>query len=379
MAKKRVLLVARSLQMGGIERNTINLANTLVEMGHEAHILIFKQRQDLTPDERVHVHVFDMDKFNRLTGIGLLYDWLTRWFLWTTLRGSGFVWRGLYGSWYFRLYLNRMEKKFGRFDKIIMRGQGAFEHVWRFSDPRAYQVVVSPLKKLDGSKLERWYTRLLFGGKQVVANSNGVMASVKQRLEHYGVEPRSLDLISNPCPIKRIQQMAEEEAPVPQEPYIVHVGRLTPQKNQALLLRAYKEAGVDERLLIVGGGQEEPALKRLARTLGIEEKVDFVGQKNNPYPWMKHAEMFVLSSNIEGFGLVLVESLASGTQVVSVDCPGGIRDILVEDQSRLIAELTVEGLAAKIREALEKPVTIKPEWYWRFDAEATARQFLELP
>jgi glycosyltransferase involved in cell wall biosynthesis len=365
--------------MGGVERNTVNLANTLVEMGHEAHILIFKRRQDLMPDERVHVHVFDMDKLNRLTVLGLLYDLLTRWFLSTTLRGSGFVWRGLYGSWYFRLYLNRLEKQFGRFDKIIMRGQGAFEHVWRFSDPRAYQVVVSPLKKLDGSRLERWYTRLLFGGKRVVANSTGVMASVRQRLEYYGVAADSLSLIANPCPIKRIQQMAEEEAPVPKEPYIVHVGRLTPQKNQALLLKAYKEAGVVERLVIVGGGQEEQALKRLARALGIEGKVDFLGQKVNPYPWMKHAEMFVLSSNMEGFGLVLVESLASGTQVVSVDCPGGIRDILVEDQERLIAEPTIEGLAAKIREALKQPVTIKPEWYWRFDAEATARKFLELP
>lgn len=379
MTKKRVLLVARSLQMGGVERNTVNLANTLVELGHEAHIVSFKRRNELIPDERVHVHFFDMDKINRLTVIGLIYDLLTRWFLATTLRGSGFVWKGLYGGWYFRLYVRHLEKRYGRFDKIIMRGQGAFEHVWSNHDPRIYQVIVSPLKKTSGSRLERWYTRLLFGGKRLVANSSGVLASIKQRLDDYGVQAASLSLISNPCPIEKIQQMAEEEAPVPQEPYIVHVGRLTGQKNQALLLKAYKEAGVEEKLVIVGSGQEERALKQLAKQLGIENKVDFVGQKLNPFPWMKHAKVFVLSSVFEGFGLVLVESLASGTQVVAADCPGGIRDILVEEQAGLIAEPTVEALAAKIREALEHPLTVKPEWYWRFDAVAVAKQFLELP
>lgn len=377
--KKRVLLVARNLKVGGIERNTVNLANTLVELGHEAHIVIFKKRCELMPDERVHLHVFDLDKLNRLTGIGFLYDLLTRWFLTTTIRGSGFVWRGLYGSWYFRLFLKRLERRFGRVDKIIMRGQGAFEHVWNFTDPRAYRVVVSPIKPSQGSWRERWYSRLLYGGKRMVANSSGVLESLKQRLARDGVEAESLSLISNPCPIKTIRKMAEEPAPVPDEPYIVHVARLAKQKNQPLLLRAYKEAGVSEKLYILGSGKEEKALKRLAEELGIAEKVVFAGQHVNPYPWMKHARTFVLSSRIEGFGLVLVESLASGTQVVSVDCPGGIRDILIEEQARLIAEPTVEGLAQKIREALEQPVTIKPEWYWRFDAEAVAKQFLELP
>ena len=377
--KKRVLLVARNLRVGGIERNTVNLANTLVELGHEAHIVIFKKRCELMPDERVHLHVFDLDKVNRLTGIGFIYDLLTRWFLTTTIRGSGFVWKGLYGSWYFRLFLKRLEKRFGRFDKIIMRGQGAFEHVWNFSDPRAYRVVVSPIKPSQGTWRERWFSRLLYGGKRMVANSTGVLESLKQRLARDGAEAESLSLIYNPCPIKTIRAMAEEPAPVPDEPYIVHVARLAKQKNQPLLLRAYKEAGVAEKLYILGSGKEEKALRQLAEELGIDDKVVFAGQHVNPYPWMKHARTFVLSSRIEGFGLVLVESLASGTQVVSVDCPGGIRDILIEEQARLIAEPTVEGLAQKIREALEHPVTIKPEWYWRFDAEAVAKQFLELP
>lgn len=379
MEKKRVLLVARSLQMGGVERNTVNLANTMVEMGHEAHIVIFKRRYDLAPDEKVYVHTFDLDKINRLTVFGLIYDALTRWFLASTMRGSGFVWKGLYGGIYFRIIVRHLEKRFGRFDKIIMRGQGAFEHVWSFRDPRVYQAVVSPLGSLKQTKIQCWYNRLLFNNRRIVANSNGVLGSITQRLNLCNLQAMSLSLIHNPCPIDKIQRMADESAPVPTDPYIVHVARLTRQKNQALLLQAYAKAEVREKLVIIGSGQEEDALRELTHKLGIAERVLFVGQQLNPYPWMKHARLFVLSSTIEGFGLVLVESLASGTQVVSVDCPGGIRDILIEEQARLIAEPTVNGLAEKIKEALDNPVSIKPEWYRRFDARIVAKQFLQLP
>lgn len=379
VAKQRVLLVARNLRVGGVERNTVNLANTLVDMGHEAHIVLFKDQRELLPDARVRVHLFDVDRINRLTVIGLFYDLLTRMFLATTLRGSGFVWRGLYGGFYFRLLLARLEQRYGRFDKIIMRGQAAFEHIWSFNDPRSYRVVVSPVKPSKGGMLARWYTHLLYGNKHMVANSTDVLDSLQRRLESDGVAAASLSMIHNPCPIHHIQQMAEEPAPLPQEPYLVHVARLVPQKNQELLLRAYKAAGVEERLYILGSGKEEKNLKKLAQSLGIVDKVVFVGQQINPYPWMKHARMFILSSRVEGFGLVLVESLACGTQVVSVDCPGGIRHVLVEEQKRLIAQPTAEALATKIREALVDPVTVKPEWYWRFDATAVAQQFLDLP
>ncbi|MFO7593043.1 MAG: glycosyltransferase [Pseudomonadota bacterium] len=377
--KMRVLLVARNLKIGGVEKNTVNLANTLQQQGHEAHILIFKKRIELTPDDGVPVHVFDLDKANRWTVIGLFYDLFTRLFLSTSIRGSGFVWRGLYGGLYFRIYLRWLERRYGRFDKVIVRGEGAFEHIWSCNDPRIYRVVVSPVKPSGGSRVKGWFSRLLYGNKQMVANSSDVRESLERRLAEDGVEAASITTIFNPCPIKRIQQMAEESAPLPAEPYIVHVARLVPQKNQALLLRAYKASGITLKLYILGNGKDERALRQLAEELGIAHQVIFLGQKLNPYPWMKQAQMFVLSSHFEGFGLVLVESLACGTQVVAADCPGGVRHVLVEEQKRLVAEPTPEALGAKIREALEHPVTIKPEWYWRFDASKVAQQFLELP
>lgn len=375
----RILIVTRSLQMGGIERHSVTLANAFLALGHEVDILVIKRRYVIRPDDGVRVHFFDLDRTFRHTGIGLLYIFLVNALLSRLVPRSGLFWRSLYWVPLFRYFLRREEKRAGRFDHIFFMAQGGFENLWSFKDERCCRVIVNTVRPARASKLDALYTRMLYGGTNIIAISTGVKKSLEARYAAHGVAPRGLYLIANPIPIDEIQHQAEEPEPhLPKEPYIVHVARLAPQKNQARLLRAYKESGVDEKLVIIGSGREELALRELARQLGIENKVAFVGQQLNPFPWMKHARAFVLSSNIEGFGLVLAESMACGTQVVAVDCPGGVRDVLIEEQARLIAELTVDGLAVKIREALVNPVTVKPEWYLRFDARNIARKYLEI-
>lgn len=376
----RILIVTRSLQMGGIERHSVTLANAFHALGHEVDILSIKRRYVIRPHDGVRVHFFDMDRSFRHTIIGTLYIFIANALLSRLIPRSGFFWRSFYWLPMFRYFLRREEKRSGRYDRILFMAQGGFENLWSFKDERSYRVIVSPVKAPQGTKLDALYTRMFYQGANIVAISSGVRQSLEERFAAAACEPKSLRLITNPIPVDEIQRMAEEtDSAIPDEPYIVHVARLTYQKNQQLLIRAYHHAGIEEKLVIVGGGQDRPMLEKLVRDLKLEGKVIFAGQKDNPFPWMKHASAFVLSSIYEGFGLVLAESMACGTQVVAVDCPGGVRDVLIEEQARLIAEPTVEGLAAKIREALENPVVIKPHWYRRFDATDIARLFLQLP
>jgi glycosyltransferase involved in cell wall biosynthesis len=115
-------------------------------------------------------------------------------------------------------------------------------------------------------------------------------------------------------------------------PFVLGVGRLHRQKDFATLLRAF--AVVQQRralrLVILGEGPERYALERLARELGVGDKVRMPGFAGAPAAWMRRAAVFVLSSAWEGFPNVVLEALAAGCPVVSTDCPSGPREILAD-------------------------------------------------
>ena len=127
---------------------------------------------------------------------------------------------------------------------------------------------------------------------------------------------------------------------------VVAAGRLTAQKGFDTLLRAfalvYKR--LPAHLIVLGEGPERSRLGALGRELGITDSIDFVGFVANPYAYMSRSNVLVMSSRWEGFGNVLVEGMASGTQVVSTDCPYGPREIL--DHGRYGALVPIDDPAA---------------------------------
>jgi glycosyltransferase involved in cell wall biosynthesis len=113
-------------------------------------------------------------------------------------------------------------------------------------------------------------------------------------------------------------------------PVFVSAGRLVEMKDHRNLLHAFALhlRQHPARLLILGTGPMREKLEALARALGVAEHVSFQGFVQNPLPYMREADAFVLSSRSEGFGNVLVEALGCGTPVVSTDCRHGPADIL---------------------------------------------------
>ena len=110
---------------------------------------------------------------------------------------------------------------------------------------------------------------------------------------------------------------------------ILTVGSMKAQKNHALLLRAFAGVGhPDARLMFVGDGAGREALEVFAHELGLAGRVLFAGFRSDPTPFYETADLFVLSSDYEGFGNVIVEAMACGTPVVSTDCPSGPSEIL---------------------------------------------------
>lgn len=140
-------------------------------------------------------------------------------------------------------------------------------------------------------------------------------------------------------------------------PYIVGVGRLTQQKNFTLLIDAFAKVAKQEdvRLILVGEGPQHDQLKDQAETLGISDRVSFAGFQPNPLPFMNHASVLAMSSLFEGFGNVIVEALACGTPVVSVDCPYGPAEILEDGKYGKLVPLGNSGtLAEAILQTLDE-------------------------
>jgi glycosyltransferase involved in cell wall biosynthesis len=113
-------------------------------------------------------------------------------------------------------------------------------------------------------------------------------------------------------------------------PVIIGVGRLSSQKDFVTLISAFSKARLQRkmRLMILGDGPDWELLKDYVHKLGVGEDVHFSGFIKNPYPYIRAASLFVLSSRWEGFGNALVEAMALGVAVISTDCQSGPREIL---------------------------------------------------
>lgn len=125
---------------------------------------------------------------------------------------------------------------------------------------------------------------------------------------------------------------------------LLAVGRLTNQKGFDLLIDTVSGIkGLDFALTILGEGEERYRLEKLIKERGLSEKVYLRGNVPNPYPHMRDADVFVLSSRFEGFPNVLLESLYCGTPVLANNCLGGIGEIVLPGINGEIFDFNVNG------------------------------------
>lgn len=376
----RTLVIIHSLKLGGMERVAVNLADAFADQGHDSHLLSCKNRpNELQPSHPgVHLHHYDQLHALLKSGIGIPVFLLSRLLLGLVMRKSHFIWVGWLNGWLLKRHIAKLERRFGQFDRIIFRGLGTFKYFWGFRDDRAVYVLENVLhhdRPLWQKKLE-W--RRVFDDRHLVCVSTGVATSAQDSFRTADIKPRSLRIITNPCPVKQIRRLMLEQTPeLPSQPYIVNVARLVPQKGHELLLEAYARLGPTHRLVLVGDGAQRPALEALALELGISERVTFAGAQKNPYPWMHRADLFVLSSEYEGLGIVLTEALACGTPILSVDCPGGVRDVFRGPLEDYLAPRSVEGLAGELKRVLgQLPIQVDEKWLEPFSPTIITQQFL---
>ena len=161
-----------------------------------------------------------------------------------------------------------------------------------------------------------------------------ISEQVRQNLiQAFGIEPDKITTIYNPCLITEFKNSSAE---VDKQCFskrftFINVARLTDQKGQWHLIRAFKKVVdkyPDAKLIILGKGELEDYLKNLVRDLGLEKNISMLGFVDNPYDYLRKSDAFVFSSIFEGLGNSILEAMACGLPVISADCDYGPREIL---------------------------------------------------
>jgi len=167
----------------------------------------------------------------------------------------------------------------------------------------------------------------------LIASSDGVKRDMAKLS---WLNKSRIKLIYNPAEINEFNKLpvnifndVENSWRVPKGNRFITVGTLKYQKNHELLIKAFAKSSINNsELKIVGSGELHDSLSDLIHELRVSDRIELVGFKLDPTPYYLTADIFVLSSRYEGFALVIVEALAAGLEIISVDCPSGPAEIL---------------------------------------------------
>ena len=196
-----------------------------------------------------------------------------------------------------------------------------------------------------------------------------------------------IEVVHNPIVTTELRELVAEPLGHPwfgpgQVPVVLGVGRLAPQKDFGTLIRAFARVIVRRpcRLMILGDGPERASLEAIVAERGLTGSVDLPGWISNPYPYMAHAGVFVLSSRWEGLPSVLIEALFCEVPVVATDCLSGPREILEGGRyGALVPVGDEEALAAAIETALAGELSPPPAESWEpYEQETVVRRYLEV-
>jgi glycosyltransferase involved in cell wall biosynthesis len=200
------------------------------------------------------------------------------------------------------------------------------------------------------------YFYLLYNrADMVIAVSSGVRDEL---VNEFHIDPSKVKILFNPTDVKLIEKLAGESVGDEQwcsdgTPFIMNVGRLTRQKGQSHLIRAFSKVREQRacKLVIRGDGEYKQYLEGLVHELGMAGDVKFLGWKENPYKYISRSCIFILSSLWEALPYALIESMACGCPVISTDCKYGPREILKDGACGILVP-AMDGVRHKASDPL---------------------------
>ena len=193
--------------------------------------------------------------------------------------------------------------------------------------------------------------KLILQTAQAASASIGVCKALMDSLQKLGADPAKLHVLRNGVDLKRFIPEDRSEARarlgLPLEvPVLLSVGHLIERKGHHIAIEAMALMPAGMHLVIVGGGPEDAALRRQAKSLGVQDRVHFIGlvpQLELKW-WYSAASALVLCSSREGWANVLLESMACGTPVIATNIWGTPEVVDRPQAGQLMTQRTGKGL-----------------------------------
>lgn len=327
----RILLIITGLGLGGAERQVVDLADAFVSCGNDVLIVALTGKVVVQPSScKVRIQLINMRK----TIVGFVSAYMQLRKVISTFRPEVVHSHMVHANLISRLL---------RLSVYIPR------------------LICTAHSTNEGGELRMWAYRLTDSLADLSTNVSA--EAVAAFVAHGAVAPGRMISVSNGIDTDRFAldrfagEVVRNQMNVdPEVKIILAVGRLTKAKDYPSLLNAYRSLDnsvVRTQLWIVGDGELWHELQNLVSMLSLNDNVRFLGVRHDVQNLMSAADVFVLSSAWEGFGLVVAEAMACECVVVATDC-GGVREVLGEI-GYLVKPSDSKAIAEALQIALKLP------------------------
>lgn len=301
MKKQSIIFILPDLETGGAERIVMTLANHLPREKFEPKIMLLRKEGGYLRYVKDDVEIIDLNTERIRQSIRPILKEIRK-------RKPDIVFSG-FGE--VNAYLSLFIKLFPKTKFIARETNVVSEHVTR--------------------KEIRFFYKFYNSYKNIICQSDDMAQDL---LKNFDIKSNKIVKINNPVDFdfidEKLKSSQRPESFKTNFKNVVAIGNLSSRKGFDNLLKVFSRLKNENILLhILGDGRDKEMLHEMKELLGLKNVI-FHGRQENPYQFLKFADLFVLSSRYEGFPNVLLEAGACGTFSIANNCPGGINEIVQE-------------------------------------------------